>query len=129
MPEMQTRYHPHEVGVTLTGGTDLLTIKGASVPGTRAVRLDALSYDEGKVAGAVIQDVRVKIVPKGHPGAFGGSIFHTFYAVPSKTNNRNVIPLGGLLIDPDEDVDLELIGTAGAIRLRLERTLLGRFAA
>lgn len=124
MPE---RYFPHEEAVTLVAATAQdITVPGPNKPGYPAYRLDFIAHDEGKLAGITLQDVRVKVIPKGHPDALGGSVYHSFYAVPTPgTNNRHMLPCGGIVLDANEDVDLTLYsGTGGTIRLRVERTLL-----
>jgi hypothetical protein len=101
---------------------DIHVIPGFRDTNLRFVRIDAISYDAGVVAGVAITKGQFKAFPGGDREAMGGDTWHTFAALDTYRQNR--VPFGNLM-RPGEDLKLIVkLNTNGATaRFRVERTL------
>lgn len=117
--------YPYEANLAVTTGDQALEIAPLNDPALLGVEYHVLSHDEGKMAGASLQDVQFKVLPDLQYDAVGGDVWQTPYAVAARDYpGRNVLPLG-FIAKPGETVRIRYTGaTAGNIRIRIERTRL-----
>jgi len=121
----RNRPSPHSEATALVAGVEsVITVKGPTDPGVKAVHYVSLSHDEGKIAAITLQDVTAKIIPQRDTAVMGGNQAHAFYGQPAPQGQaRNTIYLG-FTLPASEDVELTLLSPiGGTIRWTLLRFL------
>ena len=120
----RNRPYPHvEVSTLVANTPQTITIKGPD-KGAKRVIYTAFAHDEGKHAGLVIQDVKIKIVPRNQSDIFGGNVEHSIYGAPQVLGGARNTLLLGFSLPAREDLDLTIEAvTPGDVMWRIERWL------
>lgn len=121
---------PYEATLSVTTTEQELVIDGFADSGMLGTWVSMLSHDEGKAAGATIQDLQFQVIPKEQADLYGGRQWQTPYGSIMSDGNGGLIarPNGlrlGFMLRPNEKLSIfyKSKGTAGPtnVQLRIER--------